>query len=211
MLLLFICTSCKDRSSKGASDAQQKDTTVGIISTVHSDPPQIPTTIERIRQLYDSTITYLSEAKMDSVSFTYRCGDEKSGKISFYSYQGTLRLITHKYHEYDHHHAEDQFFTIDSILYFIFKSQTLWSFESGPDGSTKDDVTEHRTYLLNQKPVQCLKKEFVIHSESPGSINPKNGGSKNVTCPSNLVEEFKAIWSYRHETAHDCPELKVKI
>lgn len=184
---------------------------VSIPSTDHSDPPQIPTTIERIRQIYDSTITYLNAAKMDSVRFPYHCGDEKSGEISFYSYQGTLRLITHKYQEYDHHHAEDQFFTIDSIPYFIFKRQTLWSFETGPEGSTKDDVTEHRIYLLDQKPVQCLKKKFSIHSKSPGSINPQKEGSTKITCPSKLIEEFKAILSYRHEAAH-CPEVpRVKI
>ncbi|KFC20597.1 hypothetical protein [Chryseobacterium sp. FH1] len=168
--ITFSCQKEIDKKTDVSSDL--------ITSKVNSHSLNLNkdlSTVDGIKQEYNLVNAQLLERKLDSVGFKYECA-EKSGSVVYYSEKGNLKLIKH-FQADSHFSSTENYFINDEKPYFIFKDETVWSFAGGtadkPD--TKDDVTEKRFYLVDNKAIQCLDKKYTLRSNS--SDNPK---SENV-------------------------------
>lgn len=132
-------------------------------------------TVDGIKQEYNLVNTQLLEKKLDSVGFKYEC-EEKSGNVVYYSENGNLKMVKH-FQADSHYSSTENYFVDEGKPYFIFKDETVWNFDGGTPEKpeTKDDVTEQRFYIVNEKAIQCLEKKYILKSNS--SNNPK---SENV-------------------------------
>lgn len=132
-------------------------------------------TVDGIKQEYNLVNTQLLEKKLDSVGFKYEC-EEKSGNVVYYSENGNLKMVKH-FQADSHYSSTENYFVDEGKPYFIFKDETVWNFDGGTPEKpeTKDDVTEQRFYIVNEKAIQCLEKKYTLKSNS--SNNPK---SENV-------------------------------
>ena len=132
-------------------------------------------TVDGIKQEYNLVNTQLLEKKLDSVGFKYEC-EEKSGNVVYYSENGNLKMVKH-FQADSHYSSTENYFVDEGKPYFIFKDETVWNFTGGTPEKpeTKDDVTQQRFYIVNEKAIQCLEKKYTLKSNS--SNNPK---SENV-------------------------------
>ncbi|MNK67975.1 hypothetical protein D3C87_873240 [compost metagenome] len=132
-------------------------------------------TVDGIKQEYNLVNTQLLEKRLDSVGFKYEC-EEKSGNVVYYSENENLKMVKH-FQANSHFSSTENYFINDEKLYFVFKEETVWNFDGGTaeKPETKDDVTEKRFYLVDNKAIQCLEKKYILKSNS--SNNPK---SENV-------------------------------
>ncbi|MCX2481488.1 hypothetical protein OQY15_20480 [Pedobacter sp. MC2016-15] len=144
---------------------------------------QLPATVAQIQKAYAGIIKKFQNGGLDSAVFKYSCDGEKGGTISYFTENKQLRMIVHNYHEYDHYSATDRYFIQDSSLFFAHTKSISWSFESGPEGSTKDNITEKRTYMLKGRPLKCLEKKYVIRSKATDNPRPETLPNREVDCP----------------------------
>ncbi|WP_162796212.1 hypothetical protein [Pedobacter namyangjuensis] len=207
MLFFMACNNPKQNSD--SRNANSVDTTVKVdsIGLTRTDAIEIPKNVDEIKSVYTATNNQLAKGELDSVSYKYNCYNEKSGTITYFTAKGKLRLIKHSYAEYDHHNATDQFFVIDEVPYFVFYNRVNWSFESGAaaEGATKDDITEQRFYLVDNKPVQCLEKKFSVSSKDK-KPNVNNAENKVVECSSSkpLIDALKKLIAFKNQPKKDC-------
>lgn len=209
LMLLFVCISaCKERSGsndKGSRRAREKDT--GTDSLMRSgEPGQSQTSIEAIQKAYADIVTKLVSGALDSTAFKYSCHNEKSGTVSYFTESGQLRLIVHRYNEYDHFSAVDRYFVKDSTLFFAYTSSVTWAFESGPEGATRDNITEKRVYLVNEQPIKCLEKKFVIRSRAADNPRAETVPSREVDCPSAeaVRKPYRLLTKFRSKPTSGC-------
>ncbi|MGK6352881.1 hypothetical protein [Parapedobacter sp. DT-150] len=208
MITILLAASCTERTNTGAGQAEQgqmKDmSTAPVIVSATSD--QVPRTVEDIQRTYAAIVAQKERGTLDSASFKYSCYNEKSGTVSYFSEKGRLRMIVHRYNEYDHHSAVDYYFVQDSTLFFVYLNRVSWAFESGPEGSTKDNITERRIYLVDQKPIRCLEKKFVVRSEVANNPRSESVANKEVNCtPSDSVNQpFWILAKYHNRNPPDC-------
>lgn len=206
---LLFCNSCMDRSAPGKGQSR-KDLAADSL-TASSDALKLQEkslrTIPDIQQAYATVSTKLKSGALDSVSFKYSCNNEKSGTVSYFSEKGQLRLVVHRYNEYSHFSGVDQYFVKDSTLFFVYRNSILWSF-SGPQGSTKDSITEQRTYLINQRPVRCLQKTFVVRSHAAHNPRSETVPGKEVDCTSvkSVIKAYRLLIKYHNNTTTGCLE-----
>ncbi|MDQ8054010.1 MAG: hypothetical protein REI78_13330 [Pedobacter sp.] len=160
----------------------------------------VPASIQEIKALFATTINQLSMGKLDSTVLTYDCAGERSGTITYFTESGNLRLIRHRYSEYSHYTAEDEYFVSDEKLYFAFLHGVSWSFVS--DGATKDDHLEQRIYLANNKPIQCLEKKYAVQT---GQTKTPNAVNRRVDCKpvAPLLKKFEQLLNFR-KVKRDC-------
>lgn len=186
LLFLILFASCAENSSK-----QETSDTTAVVA----EPEKAPDNVESIQKAYSSVMTQLETGKLDSVSFKYSCNEEKKGTVTYFSENGKLRMIAHQYSEYDHHSATERYFVKDSVLFFVYASRTLWAFKDG--GGTKDDVTEQRTYLVDDKPIRCLEKKFVV---------PATAENKEVDCTSqkSVITPYQLLLKHRDQPTSGC-------
>lgn len=207
LLFFMACNSPEQKSGSGNSDSV--DTTFARDSddVKSTNVVKIPKNVNEIKSVYTLTNNQLAKGELDSVSYKYNCYNEKSGTITYFTANGKLRLIKHSYAEYDHHNATDQFFVFDDVLYFVFYNRVYWSFESGAavEGATKDDITEQRFYLVDNKSIQCLEKKFSISSKDKTS-NTYNAVNKVLKCGADkpLINAFEKLLAFRNEPKKDC-------
>lgn len=142
-----------------------------------------PLSVEHIQHLYAATRSLIDQNRLDTASFEYNCHEEKKGRVTYYSQNGDLLLVTHQYNEYDHYEATDEYYLANDSLYFAFLKGTAWHFESGVPQATTDDVTERRVYMSKNHPIQCLEKKYSISSQSKDNPNPQTLDSQEVDCP----------------------------
>lgn len=203
---LFSCTQGPD-SNAVESDAPSSDSIA--VSTVERDKPI--ESVEDIQEAFTGIMKQWEGGALDSVSFEYSCHNGgRSGTVSYYSQDGDLRLIVHRYSEYSHYSAEDQYFVRDSTLFFSFLKGISWSFEDGPEGSVRDNITERRTYLLGNQPVKCLEKKYVIRSQIKDKPRPESLPNMEVDCtssPSLLKSYAQLLQHHRNPPASGCLEL----
>ena len=128
--------------------------------------------------------------------------------ISYYVEKGQLRMIVRRYAEYDHHSAEDTYFVQDSTLFFAYLKRVLWSFTSGPEGATKDDITEQRIYLVDGQPVHCLEKKFTVLSHEAANPTSEEVPNKEVDCAEAqlVTDPYQMLLKYQHNPTSDCLE-----
>ena len=202
--VLFSCTS-----------NQQQETQEMVL--VHEDtlplsPPPPKDTVTKltnaaqIQNAYAEIIADYEKGKLDSTSFKYNCNGEKSGTVTYFSQKGDLKMITHTYAEYDHHEMKDRYFVQDSIPFFAHLRSLSWSFESGPEGATKDQITEQRIYLLNWKPIQCLEKKYEIRLHAGVNPKPADVQNKTVDCTStkSIEKPYRLLVKYWNVPAPKC-------
>ena len=209
LLVFLLLGSCKEQNrSKVEQDGQTAEQNTSASAKESDQPESVPRNVEDIQETYASIITQLENGILDSTTFKYSCYNEKGGTATYFSYKNQLRLIVHQYHEYDHHSAIDRYFIKDSVLFFINLNRTLWSFESGPEGSTKDDITEQRIYLIDQKPVKCLEKKFTVRSQVTSNPNPQTIPNKEIDCSSlkSVLNPYQVLLKYRHSKSAGCLE-----
>ena len=145
LLFLFACSN--DPKTSNIQGEQRQDS---LTNTPNKPPPTAtpPRTIEDIQKTYELISAQKNQGLLDSTSFKYDCHGEKAGEVSYFSQDGQLRMIVHRYNEYSHHSATDYYYVMDSVLFFVYNNRLSWTFDSGPQGSTKDDITEQRIYLF---------------------------------------------------------------
>lgn len=206
---LFIA-SCTERINPdgGQSEPAPKQDTSTAPLTISDERDPIPDNIEDIQKAYNHIMAQMEKGSLDSTSFKYSCYNEKNGMVSYFSEKGRLRMIVHRYNEYDHHHAEDRYFLTDSTLFFVYLNRVLWAFESGAEGATKDNVTEHRVYLVDQEPIRCLEKKFVTRSQAVNNPRSETVDNKEVDCASlkSITKPYQVLAKYRNKAPSGCLE-----
>ncbi|MBW8684754.1 hypothetical protein [Chitinophaga rhizophila] len=184
------------------------DTASSLKASNAAEPDGIPIDIESIRQAYTATVEQMKQGMLDSISFNYSCNEEKRGSVSYFTKGGALRMIVHRYGEYDHHHAVDQYFIKDSAIFFIYTNTVLWSFDDGANGATKDNVTELRSYIVDGKPIKCLEKKFIIKSTSSTNPDPETVANKDIKCGTfnSVAKDYQVLQKYRNNPTSGCLE-----
>ncbi len=161
-----------------------------------------------IQKAYSDIIKQKESGSLDSTSFKYNCGNEKSGTVSYFSNKTELKIIIHRYSEYDHYNAEDYYYIQEGKVIFSHRKSITWAFEDGPEGATKDNITEQRIYLINEKPLKCLEKKYVIHSKSANNPRSENVQNKEVDCGSlkSVIKPFEMLTKYQLKAPSRCLE-----
>ena len=203
---LFI--SCNQRPST-SEVAETKDTAVNEGNADIEEVKKI-NSLEDIKSAYSAVLKKVDSGTMDSVSFKYNCHDEKSGVITCFFDNGDLRMLKHSYNEYSHNEATDQYFVKDSVLFFVFRKQLSWSFDSNSpeEGGTKDNITEKRFYLIDGQPVKCMEKHYVNYSYAKENKASAATVNKETSCSSiaSVQEGYNKLLDYVRNKKEDCLE-----
>lgn len=135
LIISCVVTACTDRAG---SDKSKTNTTIhntDTLSPTRSAKEHTPLlNIDDIKKAYAAVNKELEDGQLDSTTFKYSCKDEKNGMVGYFTKNGNLKLIVHRYNEYDHYEAVDRYFVQDSTLFFTYSTTTAWSFEDGPEG-----------------------------------------------------------------------------
>lgn len=191
--LIFVF-SCKNDKDKTALQAPVSKDSIIAKKDSETDP------IEEIKSEYSHLQKQLESKKLTSKGFTYNCNDETSGKVKFYSDQKEIRIIEHSYDEHSHFGSTEQYFIKDGNLFFIFKEDTGWNFDGGTPEKpiTKDDITESRIYIQNNKPIKCLEKQYSIRSNATEKPSPDKIANKETQCNTNeLMKTYQSLLKNR--------------
>ena len=180
---LLLIISCKKENKTSENITSEEIST----SKITEDSLQFKSdlnSVDGIKKEYNLVNSKLTAKKLDSVSFDYEC-EERSGNVVYYSEKGILKVIKH-FNADSHFSSTENYFLNDGKPYFVFKDDTLWSFDGGTPEKpeTKDDITEQRFYIVEGKPIQCLEKKYTIKSISknnPKSENIQNKKMKNCS------------------------------
>lgn len=178
LLTLFFIASCKKDNDKTNPDnyvinkIQEAKDSINLKNNLNS--------VDKIRKEYNLVNSQLVAKKLDSVSFGYEC-EERTGNVIYYSENGNLKLIKH-FQADSHFSSTESYFVNDGKPYFIFKNETIWSFDGGTPEKpiTKDDVTEQRFYIIENKSVQCFEKKYTIKSNSINNSKSENIPNKKM-------------------------------
>lgn len=168
--ILFVF-SCKKENDIKSNDRTMVPDSTHLKSNMESVPVKNDlTSVEGIRKEYTLIRSKLAGKKLDSLSFSYEC-EERSGNVVYYSENGILQAVRH-FTADSHFSSSENYFIHEGQPFFIFKDDTVWSFNGGTPEKpeTKDDVTQQRIYLSGKRVIQCLEKKFSIKSNS--SLNP---------------------------------------
>lgn len=190
---LFLIFSCK-------KDIERKVSNLGSKVKSHSlDIDNNLNSVDGIKQEFNLVNSQLLARKLDSVGFEYEC-EEMSGNVIYYSEKGKLKAVKH-FQADSHFSSTETYFLNDGKPYFIFQDETVWSFDGGlPDQpETKDDVTEKRYYIVDNKVLQCLEKKYTLKSNSsnnPKSENVPNKELKNCSI-ADLEKRFDLLMKNR--------------
>jgi len=203
ILLLTSCTQQPETNTGQHVQTPIQDTLIDSVDTV-AKANRMLTTVAGIQETYSSVMKQLESGAMDSTSFKYSCQGEKGGTVTYFSNEGQLRLVVHRYHEYDHYSAVDRYFVEEGRLYFAYLNGVSWSFEDG--GGTRDNVKEQRIYVVNQRPIRCLEKKYAIRSKAGDNPRPETVANKEVDCksPASIIGPYRILLKYREKGTSGC-------
>jgi hypothetical protein len=208
MILLCItaCTQHSESSGKGPQSDGLKDTSTKRSSNSAVEPSQLLTNVESIQTAYSNILSKATGGQLDSISFKYSCHGEKNGTVSYFTEQGQLRLIVHRYNGYDHFSADDRYFVKDSTLFFTITKSITWAFEDGQEGATKDNISERRVYLVSGQPTKCLEKKFSVRSQAKDNPSSETVPNRQVDCPEagTVMKQFLLLTKYRNKPTSGC-------
>jgi len=204
--VILLITSCTQQSETNTQQQEQtptRDTLTDSVDTAFR-ADRMFTNVDEIQETYSFVMKQLENGIMDSTSFKYSCQGEKGGTVTYFSDEGKLRLIVHRYHEYDHYSAVDRYFVEKDRLYFAHLNGVSWSFEDG--GGTRDNVKEQRIYVVNQQPIRCLEKSYAIRSKASDNPNPETLANKEVDCksPASVIGPYRLLLKYREKGTSGC-------
>jgi hypothetical protein len=205
--VLWCFAACTERT--GPTKVVSQSTIAPDPKTSGSTPApqkQPLNSIKEIQQAYMEINQKIDSGTVDSAAVKYSCDHEKAGTISYFTEKGKLRLIVHRYNEYDHYSAEDRYYIKDNILFFAYTNSLSWSFESGPEGSTKDNITEKRVYFAGGRPIRCLEKKFVVRSKVPNNPGRDAIPSHAVDCAEayKIQKSYYLLTKFRERPGQDC-------
>lgn len=178
-ILLFI--SCKDAIKKPSTTKVTNKDSVSNKTYSFSN-------VNDIKKEYAIVQRKLINKELDSVSFNYDCEKNgTSGEVTYFSEKNTLKVIKHSYGEYSHFGATEMYYIANNIPFFIFIEEGYWSFDGGTsdEPQTKDEITEHRIYLNNNKVIEYLEKKYEIKSRYKTNVNPDNISNKKINSNAN--------------------------
>lgn len=192
LLLIFSCK--KENEQKTVENSNPSDG-LNLKSNVDSlNLKNDLSSIDGIKKEYNLLNSKLLAKKLDSVSFKYEC-EERSGNVVYYSENGILKVIKN-FTADSHFSSTENYFVNDNQPFFVFKDDTVWSFDGGTPEKpeTKDDVTQQRMYFSDNKIIQCLEKKFTIKSSAAIQPNPENiPNTESKNCSANEVQETFAL------------------
>jgi hypothetical protein len=198
ILSLVSIISCKKEKNQAVQNASSSDSLAVKTDSIQTKNDTIKS-VDDIKKEYSEMNALLTSKKLDSTGFKYICEEGgREGEVFFYYQDKKLKAVKNFYSEYSHFSSVTEYYIDKENVYFIFKQDTSWNFDieapkkSEDVSETKDDITERRIYLLNNKPVQCLEKKYVIRSagnnQDPGTIQ-----NKEIKC--NIDELMKTYQS----------------
>ena len=200
-ILALILTACNNSTPSTPTNEQKPDT---IINPPSPQLDPAPNSIEAIQKNYEQITSQKSQGVLDSTGFKYNCNNEITGTVSYFTDKGHLRLVIHRYNEYDHHAAEEYYYIKDSTLFFVYNKELLWSFDSGPQGSTRDNYTEQRVYLIDEKPARCLEKKYEVRSHATNNPIPDSVPNKEVKCTADVLKSYLQVMKHRGNAPSGC-------
>ena len=175
IFLIFSCKNENDKKTPVSSElisSKVKSHSLSLSKNLNS--------IDGIKQEYNLVNSQLIGKKLDSASYKYEC-EEISGNVVYYSEKGKLKVIKH-FQADSHFSSTEQYFVNDEKPYFIFKDDTVWSFDGGTPEKpvTKDEVTEQRFYIVDNRSIQCLEKKYIFKSNSRNNSKTENIPNKEM-------------------------------
>ncbi|NMR32660.1 hypothetical protein HIO71_00415 [Chryseobacterium aquaticum] len=178
--LVFIVSCKKENKQKTSEHFTIKDS---LNSHEFSDSLSLKNnlgSVDDIKREYNFVNSQLLAKKLDSVKFDYQC-EERTGNVVYYSEKGVLKMIKH-FNADSHYSTVENYFVNNGKPYFIFKDETLWSFDGGTPEKpeTKDDITEKRFYIVEYRPIQCLEKKYTLQSSAKNNPKSENVLSKEI-------------------------------
>lgn len=183
LLLSFSCK--KDQNKTVLPEPVSNDSLAVTKDTIQAEQIEnISDPIEEIKKEYAVLQGLLEAKKLSSKGFTYNCNEEPSGEVKFYSDKDEIKVIEHFYAEHSHFSATERYFIKNGKPFFIFREETVWNFDGGTPEKpiTKDDITETRIYLQNDKPLKCLQKQYRIRSDNKQKNIADQTASKEIKC-----------------------------
>jgi hypothetical protein len=206
MLCIAACTQQPDTNGKAPQSEGLKDTSTKRSSHSAVEPSAPLTSVESIQTSYSNIVSKAAGGRLDSISFKYSCHGEKSGTVTYFTEKGQLRLIVHRYNEYDHYSAVDRYFVKDSTLFFAITNSVTWAFEDGPEGATIDNISEKRVYLVSGQPIRCLEKKFSVRSQAKDNPSSETVPNREVECPAagTVMKPFLLLTKYRSKPTLGC-------
>lgn len=205
-IVIFLLASCSQQPDSNTAEHKHMHTRDTLSDSVDTTVKvnQTLSTVADIQERYASVMKQLEGAAMDSTSFKYSCQGEKTGTVTYFSHEGRLQLIVHRYTEYDHYSAVDRYFVEDDRLYFAYLNGVSWSFEDG--GGTRDNVKERRIFVINQLPIRCLEKNYVIRSKASNNPRSETSPNKEVDCksPASVIGPYQILLKYKTEGTSGC-------
>lgn len=193
-LSLALIVSCKKES--GPEHQRQEISKDSMLIKNNPDKVHNETikSVEDIKKEYAAISNLLTSKKLDSSSFTYYC-NEREGEVVLYKQDGKIRMVKDFYSEHSHFSSSTQYFIKNDQVFFIFQDETSWNFDGGTSEKpeTKDDITEKRIYILNDKGIQCLEKKYSVRSKG-NNQKPDKIASRETQCDiSPLMKNYQAI------------------
>lgn len=208
MALTAVLLSCGQNSTPASNDTRvlAHEDTLPYEPNKSTVAQNELSSVTQIQQQYNAIVTAYKNAQLDSVSFKYNCDGEKSGTVSYFSEKGNLKLIKHSYAEYDHHEMVDQYFIEGDVPFFAHLKSLSWSFDSGPEGATKDAITEQRIYLSDWKAIKCLQKKYEIRLHAGVNPKPEQVPNKEVDCASSqsIEKPYRLLAKYWKTSPPKC-------
>lgn len=201
-----ILLSCNTTDKK----EEVKTNDVNEITTIKQQKPTGNIdTITDITSAYEKTMDLLQSKSVDSSSFRYNCGGEKSGTVIFYRKDNELILIEKRYAEYSHTEGKNQYFINKGEPFFVYQKETNWSFDSNSnvEGATIDKIKESRFYIVKNQLVNCLEKQYELSSTEKNKQKPNQISNSKTPCPSldKVLAEYQKLLNYKsQESDIDC-------
>ncbi|KQT18290.1 hypothetical protein ASG31_06065 [Chryseobacterium sp. Leaf404] len=195
LLVALSFQSCtKEKTSESLTQNQTDSKTVK--APVKTDKITISSK-EDIQKYYGEFQDEINKKVLDSVFFEYEC-DGRVGNVTYYSKNSKVKVIKHSFAQYSHYSADENYYLNEEKPFFILKEETVWSFNGGTSEKpeTKDDITESRIYLAENKVIDCLEKKYTILSadkKKPDVPKFPNYASKNCKSKELLAEFGKII------------------
>lgn len=190
---LLLIISCKKENSKTSEDNFSTGNSASKTTKDSLKSKNDLNSINEIKNEYKLVNSKLLAKKLDSVTFDYEC-EERSGNVVYYSENGILKVVKH-FNADSHFSSTENYFVNEGKPYFIFKDDTVWSFDGGTSEKpeTKDDITEQRFYIVNGKPIQCLEKKYTLKSNSTN--NPKSENIQNKEIKNCSIDELQKTFT----------------
>lgn len=200
-LAVFISFfSCQEKLTSGEASTSDDQTPTETKSSGHpSEELGDIKSVDDIKKEYAYIIDRLESGSMDSTSFEYNCHEEKKGKVIYFSEKGQLRMIKHTYNQYSHYSGTDEYFVKNDSLFFVYYNHEVWNFTG--QNQTKDDITEIRFYIIDNKPVKCLEKKLTMLSRGKDTLQSTIGTNKELECSSleSISEDFELFLKLRDQ------------